>query len=300
MKRVICLLLLLLLGLAGCVPVGPDGTPITYATQPAAHEWDELDLNPELRKALDAESSSLIWSAPESFRPGGVVSVRSYTALDCTELWPDLLAALFPEAVQTAESQDGGARELEYEAEGRSFSTRLTTSYVLLKGFTPEEARPILDGIREYMEREYGLDLRLWDGPAPEEELAAYGLVTDSVPMYVRTDAPFTVSCLFENPEGDVTLLNPLLPGEVLETADLGARMTAEELRSAADSAWIKQIPMAAEITDCTLVWYLDEEGQTLRPAWSLTGTGYAFDTGKMSQVELVLDALTGEAKRVR
>ena len=300
--RWIALLLIpaLLFGLAGCVPVGPDGTPITYATQPAAHEWDELDLNPELRKALDAESSSLIWSVQETFRPEGVVSVRSYTALDCTELWPDLLAALFPEAVQTAESQDGGARELEYEAEGRSFSTRLTTSYVLLKGFTPEEARPLLDGIREYMEREFGLDLKLWDGPAPEEELAAYGLVTDGVPMYVRTDAPFTVSCLFENPEGGVTLLNPLLPGEVLETADLGARMTAEELRSAADSAWIKQIPMAAEITDCTLVWYLDEEGRTIRPAWSLTGTGCAFDTGKLSQVELVLDALTGEAKRVR
>ncbi len=300
MKRVICLLLLLLLGLAGCVLVGPDGTPITFATQPATHEWDDLDLNPELRKALDAESSSLIWSVPESFRPEGAVSVRSYTALDCTELWPDLQAALFPEAVQTGDSQDGGARELEYETEGRSFAVRLTTSYVLLKGFPPEEARPLLDGIKEYLEREFGLDLKLWDGPAPEEELAAYGLVTDSVPMYVRTDAPFTVSCLFENPEGGVTLLNPLLPGEVLETADLGARMTAEELRSAADSAWVKQIPMAAEITDCTLVYYIDAEGQTLRPAWSLTGIGYAFDTGTMSQVEIVLDALTGEAKRVR
>ena len=300
MKRVICLLLLLLLGLAGCVPVGPDGTPITYATQPATHEWDDLDLNPELRKALDAESSSLIWSVPESFRPEGAVSVRSYTALDCTELWPDLQAALFPEAVLRGDSQDGGARELEYETEGRSFAVRLTTSYVSLKGFTPEEARPLLDGIKEYLEREFGLDLKLWDGPAPEEELAAYGIVTDAVPMYVRTDAPFTVSCLFENPEGNITLLNPLLPGEVLETVELGTGMSAEEIKSAVESAWVKQIPMAAEITDCTLVYYIDAEGQTLRPAWSLTGTGCAFDTGTLSQVELVLDALTGEAKRVR
>ena len=300
MKRVICLLLLLLLGLAGCVPVRPDGTPITFATQPATHEWDDLDLNPELRKALDAESSSLIWSVPESFRPEGAVSVRSYTALDCAELWPDLQAALFPEAVLREDSQDGGRRVLNYETENRSFTVWTTDSYVVLKDFSPEEARPLLDGIKAYLEREFDLSLELWNGPAPEEELAAYGIVTDAVPMYVRTDAPFTVSCLFENPEGNITLLNPLLPGEVMETVDLGEGMTAEELKSAADSAWIKQIPMAAEITDCTLVYYIDAEGQTLRPAWSLTGAGYAFDTGKMSQVELVLDALTGEAKRVR
>ena len=119
MKRVICLLLplLFLLGLAGCVPVGPDGTPITYATHPSAHEWDGLDLNPELRRALDAESSSLIWSVPESFRPEGVVSVRSYTTLDCTELWPDLLAALFPEAVQTAETKNGLVRDYSTDAQ---------------------------------------------------------------------------------------------------------------------------------------------------------------------------------------
>ena len=300
MKRVICLLLLLLLGLAGCVPVGPDGTPITYATQPATHEWDDLDLNPELRKALDAENSSLIWSVPESFRPEGAVSVRSYTALDCAELWPDLQAALFPEAVLREDSQDGGRRVLNYETENRSFTVWTTDSYVVLKDFSPEEARPLLDGIKAYLEREFDLSLELWNGPAPEEELAAYGIVTDAVPMYVRTDAPFTVSCLFENPEGNITLLNPLLPGEVMETVDLGEGITAEELKSAADSAWIKQIPMAAEITDCTLVYYIDAEGQTLRPAWSLTGAGYAFDTGTLSPVELVLDALTGEAKRVR
>ena len=302
MKRVICLLLLflLLLGLAGCVPVGPDGTPITYATRSATHDWDGLALSPELRQALDAENSSLIWSVPEDFRPKGVVSVRSYMSLDCTELWPDLQAALFPEAVLRKNYRDGGAREQEYEAEGRSFTVRLTTSYISLKGFTPEEARPLLDGIKEYLEREFGLDLRLWDGPAPEEELAAYGLVTDGVPLDARTDFPGTVSCLFEDPEGNIALLNPLLPGEALETADLEALMTADELRSAAESAWISYIPMAAEITDCTLVYYLDKDQLALRPAWSLTGTGYAFDTGTMSQVELILDALTGEAKRVR
>ena len=304
MKRVICLLLplLFLLGLAGCVLVGPDGTPITFATQPATHEWDDLDLNPELRKALDAESSALIWSVPEDFLPEGAVSVRSYTALDCTELWPELQAALFPEAVQTADTQDGGERVLEYEVESQSFTAWIASNYIVLNCYTQEQARPVLDGIKEHLEGKFGLSLGLWDKPAPEEQFVAYGLVTDGVPLYVRTDAPFTVSCLFEDPEGDVTvtLLNPLLPGEVMETVDLGKGMTAEELKSAADSAWIKQIPMAAEITGCTLVWYLDAEGQTLRPAWSLTGTGYAFDTGKLSQVELVLDALTGEAKRVR
>ena len=103
----------------------------------------------------------------------------------------------------------------------------------------------------------------------------------------------------YEDREGEIVLLNPLLPGEVLETSDLGERMTVDEIRSAAEAAWIKQIPMAAEITDCALVFYVDERGQTLRPAWSLTGTGYAFDTGSLSPVELVLDALTGEAKRL-
>ena len=299
MKCVLCLLLLLLLGLAGCVPVGPDGTPITFATQPVTHEWDDLVLAPELRRALDAESSALIWSVPESFRPEGEASVRSYTALDCIELWPDLQAALFPEAFLCGESQDGGKRVLEYEAEGRSFTVWLTGSYIALNCGTPEQARPLLDAIKDHLEEKFGLSLRLWDKPAPEEELAAYGIVTDSVQMYAKTDAPFTVSCLFEDREGEIVLLNPLLPGEVLETADLGSLMTTDELRSAADSAWIKQLPMAAEITDCSLVYYVDFEGRTLRPAWSLTGTGYAFDTGTLSPVELVLDALTGEAKRL-
>lgn len=300
MRRVLCLLLLLLVGLAGCVPVGPDGTPITYATRPAAHEWDDLDMDPELRRALNAETPVLIWSVPDEFRPEGTASVRSYTALDCTELWTNLQTDLFPEAVLCRESWDGGKRVLEYEDEGRSFTVWLTGSYIVLNCGTQEQARPLLDGIKEYLEREFGLDLRLWDSPAPEEELAAYGLVTDGVPLDARTDFPGTVSCLFENPDGEIVLLNPLLPGEVLETVELGSRMTADELQSAADSAWIKQIPVAAEITDCTLIYYIDAEEQTLRPAWSLTGTSYAFDTGTLSQVELVLDALTGEAKRVR
>ena len=300
MKRVLCLLLLLLLGLAGCVPLGPDGTPITYAMPPATHAWDELDLEPELRRALDTETPALIWSVPAEFRPEGDASVRSYIALDCTELWPELQKALFLEAVLRGESQDGGKRVLEYEAGGRSFTVWLTTSYVVLKGFSPEQARSVLDGLKDHLEGKYNLSFRLWDGPAPEEELAAYGLVTEGIPFYVRTDAPFTVSCLFEDPEGIVTLLNPLLPGDTLETVDLGERITADELRSVAESAWIKQIPMAAEITDCTLVWYVDAERHTIRPAWSLTGTGCAFDTGTLSPVELVLDALTGEAKRVR
>lgn len=299
MKRALCLLLLLLLGLGGCVPVGPDGTPITYATRSATHAWDGLDLDPALRRALDAETSALIWSVPESFRPEGEASVRSYTALDCTELWPDLQTALFPEAVLRGESQDGGKRVLEYEDVGRSFTVWLTGSYIVLNCGTPEQARPLLDGIKDHLERKFGLFLGLWDKPAPEEQLVAYGLVVDGVPLYVRTDAPFTVSCLFEEPKGFVILLNPLLPGEVLETVELGTRMTTDELRSAADSAWIKQLPMAAEITDCSLVYYVDFEGRTLRPAWSLTGTGYAFDTGTLSPVELVLDALTGEAKRL-
>ena len=299
MRRVLCLLLLLLLGLGGCVPVGPDGTPITYATRPATHEWDDLELAPELRRALDAETSALIWSVPESFRPEGEASVRSYTALDCIELWPDLQAALFPEAFLCGESQVGGKRVLEYEAEGRSFTVWLTGSYIALNCGTPEQARPLLDAIKDHLEGKFGLTLRLWDGPAPEGQIAAYSLATDGVPLDASTDAPFPVSCLFEDPEGEIVLLNPLLPGEVLETADLGERMTVDELRSAAEAAWIKQVPMAAEITDCTLVWYVEEERQTLRPAWSLTGTGYAFDTGTLSPVELVLDALTGDTKRL-
>lgn len=301
MKRtIIFLLLCLLLALVGCELLNPDGTPVTRATKPATRDWDGLELGAELRRALDAESNELIWSVPEEPRPEGTASVCSYTALDCEALWVELKQALFPEASLRAQIEKDGMPALELEDAGQTFTLQKSDSFLYFDGLSPERGRAVLDGLRDFLERERGLSLRLWTAPAPEEQEIVYGVTANGLPVEARTDSPLTVSCLFQKPEGGVVLLNPILPGEVPETADPENLMTAEQLRSAAESGWHGLLPMAAELTDCALVLYIDDEQGTLRPAWSLTGTGYAFDTGKMIPVELLFDALTGEQKRLR
>ena len=59
-------------------------------------------------------------------------------------------------------------------------------------------------------------------------------------------------------------------------------------------------ICMVMELTECGLIFYLDSSEMTIRPGWSLTGTGYDYDTGKMTPVEMLIDAITGDIKRMR
>ena len=112
-------------------------------------------------------------------------------------------------------------------------------------------------------------------------------------------DSPLPVSCVFEQPNGKLILWNPILPGEPSERFDLGDCLSEVELRSTAVTGREKGIPMAAELTECNLINYLDGDAMTLRPGWSLTGTGYRFDTGKMEPIEILIDAITGKGKRV-
>ena len=299
-KIVFLLILVLILGLVGCEIVDSDGNPITQPTRPTANDWDELDLDPELRQAIESRSSGILWRIPAEFQPEGSVSIRPYTALDCNSLWPELQEAVFPEANLSAETQKDGAVVTEYTDGGQRFSAQVNSGSVYLEGLPQECTQTVLEKISGFLERKLGFVLRQWTGTVPEDQWLSYGFLIDEVPLDVKTDSPVPVSCIFAQPDGTIVLLNPILPGAPQESYELSSRMSSDELRKTAQTGWESSLPMVMELTECSLIYYLDSDEMTIRPGWSLTGTGYDYDTGKMTSVEMLIDAITGDIKRMR
>ncbi len=297
---VLLLLLALLLCFVGCEIVDSDGNPITQPTRPTANDWDELDLDPELRQAIEGRSSGILWRIPAEFQPEGTVSVRSYTRLDCAALWPELREAVFPEALQREETQKDGSSILEYDNGTQSFDLQINAASIYLKGLPREQAQTALADISGFLERKLGFALRPWTGPVPEDQWLSFGIVIDGVPLDVKTDSTAPVSCVFAQPDGTISLQLPILPGAAQESYDLQSCMSVDELRKTAETGWLSDLPMVMELTECSLIYYLDSDEMTIRPGWSLTGTGYDYDTGKMTPVEMLIDAITGDIKRMR
>ena len=297
---VLLLLLALLLCFVGCEIVNSDGNPITQPTRPTANDWDELDLDPELRQAIESRSSGILWRIPAEFQPEGTVSVRSYTRLDCAALWPELREAVFPKATQSSETQKDGSREIAYSDGTQSFSVQINAASLYLKGLPQEHAQMVLEKISGFLEQKLGFALRQWTGMVPEDQWLSYGLVIDEVPLDVKTDSTVPVSCLFAQSDGTIVLRLPILPGAAQESYELSGRMSPNELRKTAETGWLSDLPMVMELTECSLIYFLDSDEMKIRPGWSLTGTGYDYDTGKMTPVEMLIDAMTGEFKRMR
>ncbi len=299
-KIVFLLILVLILGLVGCEIVDSDGNPITQPTRPTANDWDELDLDQELHQAIESRSSGILWRIPAEFKPEGAVSVRAYTTLDCAALWPELQEAVFPEANLSAETQKDGAVVTEYTDGGQRFSVQVNSGSVYLEGLPQECTQTVLEKISGFLERKLGFVLRQWTGTVPEDQWLSYGFLIDEVPLDVKTDSPVPVSCIFAQPDGTIVLLNPILPREPQESYELSSRMSVDELRKTAETGWLSDLPMVMELTECSLIYYLDSDEMTIRPGWSLTGTGYDYDTGKMTPVEMLIDAISGKMQRMR
>ena len=299
-KIVFLLILVLILGLVGCEIVDSDGNPITQPTRPTANDWDELDLGQELHQAIEIRSSGILWRIPAEFKPEGAVSVHAYTTLDCAALWAELKKAVFPEATQSSETGQDGSRVIAFSDETQSFSVQINAASLSIKGLPRERAQTVTEEICSFLDQKLGFPLRQWTGPVPEDQWLSFGLVIDGVPLDVKTDSPLPVSCVFAQPDGTIVLLNPIIPGEPQESYELSSRMSVDELRKTAQTGWVSDLPMVMELTECGLIFYLDSSEMTIRPGWSLTGTGYDYDTGKMTPVEMLIDAITGDIKRMR
>ena len=84
------LLLAVLLSLGGCRLLRRAGGDSARVPRPEACDWDGMDLDPELRRAIEDRTSEILWRIPAEFQPEGAASLRPYTRLDCTALWPEL------------------------------------------------------------------------------------------------------------------------------------------------------------------------------------------------------------------
>ncbi|MBQ3704654.1 MAG: hypothetical protein II885_18225 [Oscillospiraceae bacterium] len=292
--------LLLLLCSVGCELVDVDGNPMTRPTRGETMKWDGLELDPELRQVLDEKSSCLLWRIPAEFRTEGAASVRSYESLNCSELWMELRESVFPDASLTTEAQTDGALEMYYSDGDSGFSVQLNTFSVFLDGLPLDRTTVILQQITAFLEYQTGFALAQWTGCAPEAQHLTYGFEIDGIPVDVKMDSPMQVSCVFAQTNGRLILWNPILPGEPLKRFVLEDCLNVMELRSTAETSWEKGFNMAAEMKACCLIYYLDGNEMTLRPGWSLTGTGYDYVTGEMKPIEIVIDAVTGEVKRKR
>lgn len=291
------LLLLLVLLTAGCGQL-PAGEAEADRPRPETREWDGLEPDPELREALEREEVRVLWRIPAEFRPAGEACVRPYTALDCEALWPELQNAVFPTASLQSDKLVEGARMLEYTNGSQYFALQLIPDSVLLEGLSQAQARRAVDEISAFLERKTGFPQEGWDGPAQEDRVLIYRTVIDGIPVDVKMDSDLPISCVFARRNGRIELWNPIIPGQPQARYDLADCLSPETLRKTAEDGWRTTPPVLAELTDCALIYYLDANGAELRPGWSLTGTGYRFDTGEMLQAEILIDAVNGKLIR--
>lgn len=291
------LLLLLVLLTAGCGQL-PAGEAEADRPRPETREWDGLELDQELREALERQEVRILWRIPTEFRPAGEACVRPYTALDCEALWPELQSAVFPMARLQSNADAEYARVLEYADGTERFALQLNAMSVFLEGLPPVQAQKAVQEIGAFLERKTGFPQQRWEGPAPEGQGLICGTVIDGIPVDVKMDSDLPVSCVFAQPNGKLVLWNPIIPGEARARYDLADCLSPETLRKTAEDGWRTTPPVLAELTDCSLIYYLDANGAELRPGWSLTGTGYRFDTGEMLQAEILIDAVNGKLIR--
>lgn len=291
------LLLLLVLLTAGCGSEKTDGAAGGWRS-PETREWDGLELDQELREALERQEVRILWRIPTEFRPEGEACVLSYTALDCEALWPELQNAVFPTASLQSDKLVEGARMLEYTNGSQYFALQLIPDSVLLEGLSQAQARRAVDEISAFLERKTGFPQEGWDGPAQEDRVLIYRTVIDGIPVDMKMDSDLPISCVFARRNGRIELWNPIIPGQPQARYDLANCLSLETLRKTAEAGWRTTPPVLAELTGCALIYYLDAEGSALRPGWSITGTGYRFDTGEMCTVEILIDAVSGKLIR--
>lgn len=282
----------------------------------------EKDIEPEVQAALDAGESCMFWKVDDQIPNTGTLSNWTFEPFDCTEIWPELRAAVFPDAADVKpmlhmKDDDMDVMRYYLETNGEEVTVEVQELGIRISGKLDEEAhrgyrltqKQLLDyteKIKVFLEERTGIELVEWDGLIDgKRPLKDYTLVLDGNPVDPNTHIPKHCSLAAMSSWGEVSLCVPIKSIARKETVQLDGSLLSDDLRETAEFAMREYPPewtVVDVFRDCSLNYGIDPDAHTIRPILSVTGRRYVVikqQNGEMySEIQSLnyqFDAVSGE-----
>ena len=295
----------------------------TPATEETESGWKiEKNIEPEVQAAIDAGESCMFWKVDDQIPNTGTLSNWTFEPLDCTEIWPELRAAVFPDAVDVRpmwhmKDDDMDVMRYYLETNGEEVTVEVQELGIRISGKLDEEAhrgyrltqKQLLDyteKIKVFLEERTGIELVEWNGMIEgERPLKDYTLILDGTPVDPNTHIPKHCSLAAMSSWGVVSLCVPIKSIARKETVQLDGSLLSEDLRETAEFAMREYPPewtVVDVFRDCSLAYQIDPDARTIRPILSVTGKRYIVirqQNGEMyseiQSLDYQFDAVSGE-----
>ena len=325
----ICAALLLLLGCGdetgstvsnapgASVPNAPGGSDPNAASNTgesvfADQAEAEAALEAELQAALAAKEAKQLWSQNCFAETRDEASVWRCALLDYTELYPELLEALLPNATvknrtegeADPESPDGvrGAITLVLSSAGKKLTCSIENAFLSISGLDLEGASELMPKAAEWLAEKTGLEQGMLTGSCSMRVDASEISVgwVDGLPILPKAVGTLgDVQCgLWRARSGSGNSLQFGMPFSVEESAGtvrLRDSFSPEELRMTMEFSFDPRGSVIEVYRSCSLCYLFRQRDSLLIPVWLVKGTRYDLETGGRASFELVVDAETGE-----
>lgn len=309
----------------GSAATSPNSAAEVSAPSATDTGWRiEPDIEPDVQAAIDARESGLFWKVDPALPDADNLALWSFRSFDCRALWPELRAAVFPDATDTAPAEETeNFTRYRLEIDGKAVRVDVGADFIQLDGeiknrmvfhLKQKVVLDYVDRIREWFAARTDLELVPWDGPIGNSHPAkAYTLSLDGLPVNPNTShqsqsvsSAFSALCAWR--DGFVSLTVPIEAVERTKSLHPDGSLTGEDLRLAAALTTQETVKTAKNLTvvevlrTCRLTYGLDLEQNTILPIYTVTGKRYVVirqadgtDRSEIQELEYRFNAITGE-----
>ena len=309
----------------GSAAASPNSAAEVSAPSATDTGWRiEPDIEPDVQAAIDARESGLFWKVDPALPDADNLALWSFRSFDCRALWPELRAAVFPDATDTAPAEETeNFTRYRLEIDGKAVWVDVGADFIQLDGeiknrrvfhLKQKVVLDYVDRIQVWFAARTDLELVPWDGPIGNSHPAkAYTLSLDGLPVNPNTrhqsqSVPSSFSGLFAWRDGFVSLTVPIEAVERTKSLHPDGSLTGEDLRLAAALTTQETAQNAKDWTvvdvlrNCSLTYGLDLEQNTILPIYTVTGKRYVVirqadgtDSSEIQELEYRFNAITGE-----
>lgn len=309
----------------GSAATSPNSAAEVSAPSATDTGWRiEPDIEPDVQAAIDARESGLFWKVDPALPDADNLALWSFRSFDCRALWPELRAAVFPDATDTAPAEETeNFTRYRLEIDGKAVWVDVGADFIQLDGeiknrrvfhLKQKVVLDYVDRIQVWFAARTDLELVPWDGPIGNTHPAkAYTLSLDGLPVNPNTShqsqgvsSAFSALCAWR--DGFVSLTVPIEAVERTKSLHPDGSLTGEDLRLAAALTTQETVQNAKDWTvvdvlrNCSLTYGLDLEQNTILPIYTVTGKRYVVirqadgtDSSEIHELEYRFNAITGE-----
>ena len=314
MKRTLtCLILSLLVTLPLCAcmpavpsPAAPVQTPAAQTDAPSTEAAIYTEAAPGgdalpqgVAEALRLGQPAMLWQIDPEASLDGTGTTWSYAPLDCRTLWPELQAALFPDAEESSAETEAGQTRIVLTRGDTEIRVEVSANWLSLEGLGQDDAPALAEQLAAWLTDPSGFTLQQVPPDSDEGESLCYAFFAQGVKVDTQ---PFdlTMGSALRVLDGAITLEYPLRLGAALQTDDLASAFSMEEAKLLASlQLQANPFPWVCVLEDYEPILAIDAENGRLVPAWRFIGRFWELgDSGFRHGMDFTVNALTGQVIR--